>query len=656
MEEQLYKWRRTWIGIVLLGFSILSLSAQSIDGPKGLYKLNEIIQQDGKHVETSFKQYKFCLDNYSFTIALDVPRFDVPNSGNHTYNFVISNPDGKPLTYTGELSKTENKGSQTFATSDSTFTLRWFNDRSDFNPHLFPFQTNIDELYEKVESSDVMQRALNLLQMKFGAKTHPLQGVWKLRGVQTKGTATSQYWVMADRGERYTIFGSNDAAIVMAHPNFPQAQIQCRYTPCDYLSDKTIECDGQAMIINWFDDETISITSIGNDGRPFVTVWDRCGLPQNIQQVFATDVPRMKKDVSRFMLQGFIEKYGQQPDSIQKAFETFDFAVDAIERNNAIFPILMRNGFSYEYNAMKDSLFMRMMRAQISADEAVSRYVYWFYKDFDRHTCCDAKFFRKLRSETLVDYKKYMTKYAPEPVGRKVNADTYLLRLPSCLGIVPTWEWLNKKADEFKQSGCKNLILDLRGNGGGSDHYGMLFTQFFGSTGLKRVDHSYIRNSFENRKRLKMWCDEWDVEANDSVYAETLRSEEGSLITWRKSEAETEKYEPLVRKGAIIIDNNSASAGETPVGFVHSHNGCRAKVYGKERTMGCEQSGNCTPILLPHSNITLSYPMTVPDTFEAACKERNPGYKPDVIIPLPYPEQLTDNIDSWVLWVAKKMR
>ena len=652
MIEQFYMWRRSWIGVVLSGFSFLSLSAQSVDGPKGLYKLNEIVQQDGKHVEVDFKQYKYCLDNNSLTMS-----FYSPKLGIHSFDFVVSNSDGSPLTYTGDLSKTENKGIQAFATSDSIFTLRWFNDRNGLDSRLFPFQTNIDELYEKVDSADVMQKAMNLLQMKLGAKTHPLQGVWKLRGMQTKGSATSQYWVMAGRGEQYTIFGSNSAAIVVANPNFPRAQMQCVYTACNYLNDKMIDCDGKAMIIHWFDDETISVTRIGDDGRPFVTVWDRCGLPQNIQQVFGTDVPRMKKDVSRFMLQGFIEKYGQQPDSIQKAFETFDFTVDVNERNNAIFPVLMRNGFADEYKAMKDSLFARMMRAEISADEAVSRYIYWFYKDFDRHTSCSASFFRKLQSETLVDYNKHIAKYAPEPVGCKVNTDTYLLRLPSCRGVVPTWEWLNKKADEFKQSGCKYLILDLRGNGGGSDHYSELFTKFFGSTGLKREERSYIRNSFENRKVLKMWCDEMDnVDHIKSVYAEALRAEEGSLITWSHLEAGTDVYEPFVRKGAIIVDNMSASAGESPVGFVHSHNGCRAKVYGKERTMGCEQSGNCIPIRLPHSNIELNCPMTVPDTFEGACKDRNPGYKPDVIIPLPYPEQLTDNIDSWVLWVAKKMR
>ena len=93
MKEQFNKWGSTWIGIVLSGFSILSLSAQSIDGPKGLYKLNEIVQQDGKHVEADFKQYKYCFDNHSFTLS-----FYAPKMGVHSFNFDISNSDGKTLT------------------------------------------------------------------------------------------------------------------------------------------------------------------------------------------------------------------------------------------------------------------------------------------------------------------------------------------------------------------------------------------------------------------------------------------------------------------------------------------------------------------------------------------------------------------------------
>ena len=645
-EQQIKRWKGALVGILLSGITTLSVSAQSADGPKGMYKLKEIVQQDGKHVEADFLQYKYCLDNYTFTIG-----FKAPQWGSHTYNIGISNPDGKPLAYTGELSKTENKGIQTWATSDSTFTVRWFNDRSDFNPRLFPFQTNIDESYELMQdSADIIRRTMDLLQMKLGDKVHRLHGVWKLRGHQKWNAAYSQYWIEKERVERYAIFGHDLAVMVVPNARFPQGEMRCIAMPCHFLSDKVIECDGNNMILNWFDDETVSVSAIDNNGYPRVTVWDRCGLPQNIQQVFGIDVPQMSKDISRFMIEGFEEKYGQKSNTIRWSFETFDYAVNVMERNNAIFPMLMRNGFADEYKSMKDTLLSRLMAEEIEVNEAVSRYVFWFYKNFDRHTFCDSQYFRKLVSEIHPDYSKLMSKYAPEPVGCKVDDKTYLLRLPSCMGEVPTWEWLNKKADEFKSSGCENLILDLRGNGGGGDRYSLLFTYFMGSEGAIRENRSYYLCNTENNNCLRK------VGWRNDVLARADSVEDGTYIDWWYMEEGTERYEPLVRKGAIIIDNCTASAGESPVAFVRNHSKCRAKVYGKERTMGCEQTGNVNRVKLPNIDITLTYPMTVHDTFEPTCKERNPGHKPDVIIPLPYPEQLTDNIDSWVLWVAKKLK
>lgn len=93
--------------------------------------------------------------------------------------------------------------------------------------------------------------------------------------------------------------------------------MQCQFTPCTYLSENAFDFAGQTFIVNWFDGETISVTGINDGGRPFVTVWDRCGLPQNIQEVFGTRILQMKKDISRFFTNDFIRKYGNLPDSIR---------------------------------------------------------------------------------------------------------------------------------------------------------------------------------------------------------------------------------------------------------------------------------------------------------------------------------------------------
>lgn len=640
-------------------FLIALLAAFALDGqaqisnPKGLYKLTEIVHQDGKRLEAPFKQYKLCQDSLSLMLEYTEPVF---SSLPFNFTFYKSN-GGKPLLYTGELSKTENKGLQIFDVTESTFTLRWFNEWKNVNQHLFPYGTNIDELYELVtDSCDNILKALNALQMKTGTKQHRLLGAWKLRGSQEDNIATSQYWIKRAETEKYLVFGSNCTVSFNANDKFPKGNLYCHYTPCKYPSDNVVDLTEQTYLVNWFDYETISITTLDDDGRPTVSVWDRCGLPENIRQVFGSSQAPMKKDISRFMNDEFEKRYGAQPDSIRKAYETFNYAVDVNEKNNAIFPVLMKCGFEGEYKTMRDALLEELMSGKKTAEEAVAHYVFWFYKNFDRHTNCTAPTFWKLQQECHPDYYKLIDNYAPEPVARLVDKETYLLRLPSSMGKVPTMEWVEKKAEEFKQSGCKYLILDLRGNGGGDDGISLVFTYFMCDCSAMDDEESFYRVGTENEKRLKQYCEAAPGNFFDRVWEESKTTEDGSLIMWGSSPKGGYEFKPLVRKGAIIVDGNSASAAETPVRFVHNHSKTHAKVYGRENTNGCEQTGNYNEVRLPHSYINMRYPITVDDIFEKLCRDKNPGYKPDVIIPLPYPKKLTDNIDEWVLWVAKDLK
>ena len=635
-------------------FALVALTGQAqMSTPKGLYKLTEIVHQDGKHLEAHFRQYKYCLEDVTLMFSYaPSPFVSAP------FDFSISNPDSKPLRLTGELSKTENKGIQVISTSDSTFTLRWFNDRGAFDEHLFPSNTNIDEVYELVkDSTDRIQRALNVLTMKNLKKENRLQGAWKLRGRQKDNISTSQYWIDRSEKDQYLIFGNNGTVSFTANEKFPNANLSCHYAPCKYLSNHAVDLYERTCLINWFDYKTISLTTIDDEGRPFVTVWDRSGLPENFRKVFGGSQAPMTKDLSRFMNDEFEKRYGTQPDSIRKAYETYNYAVDMNEKNNAIFPVLMKCGFEAEYKAMKNAYLEELMSGKKNIDEAVADYVFWFYKNFDRHTNCSTPTytFRKLQQELHPDYSKLIGNYAPEPVACLVDKETYLLRLPSCEGDVPTEEWVEKKAEEFLQSGCKYLILDLRGNGGGSDHISLIFTKFMCDSGNMNDEDYFYRVSTENDKRLAMVCETAPGDFFDRVLEESKTADDGSLINWISFRKGGE-MKPRVRKGAIIIDAYTASAAETPVRFAHNHSKTHAKVYGRDNTLGCEQTGNCHEVRLPHSHITMRYPTTVDDIFEHQCRLRNPGYKPDVIIPLPYPKQLTDNIDPWVLWVAKDLK
>ena len=104
--------------------------------------------------------------------------------------------------------------------------------------------------------------------------------------------------------------------------------------------------------------------------------------------------------------------------------------------------------------------------------------------------------------------------------------------------------------------------------------------------------HYFYRNSTANNKMLRRFLKAMPDGFFGRVLAEADTTAEGSLINWMTIEKGTEEYMPLVRKGAIIIDNFSASAAESPIRLVRDYPRSDVKVYGRERTNGCEQTGN----------------------------------------------------------------
>ena len=342
------------------------------------------------------------------------------------------------------------------------------------------------------------------------------------------------------------------------------------------------------------------------------------------------------------------------PDSIRRNLEDYDYLVSFVEENYAPFSAIMEKGYEQEYRAMRKQLRQQVINGEASIEKAATDYVCWFYSQFDRHISIHTEAFSKVAIALFPKGTEIIKKYAPKAISCKVDSCTWLIRVPSC--DMSFMERTNDAFQQFVESGCKNLIIDVRGNGGGSD---LIWNNYFAAL----YDHSgkpsigWFRNSPEN---LKAWEHllEIDHPSKERIqdFIKRCKSSNKEFVKWAIWTGDTGlKTTARINRAAVIIDWFTASAAESLVEFVQKHSD-RAKVYGICNTNGADISGNCWSMDLPNSKIKFQYPTTVDSEFFEHDFSGTPGIAPDIIIPLPYATTLTDNIDEWVLWVAEDLK
>jgi hypothetical protein len=342
------------------------------------------------------------------------------------------------------------------------------------------------------------------------------------------------------------------------------------------------------------------------------------------------------------------------PDSLKKDLEDYDYLVSFVEKNYAPFGAIMQKGYKGEYRSMKKQIRAQLCKGESDLEKAATDYVMWFYSQFDRHIAVETTAFGMAQGNIIdeaflkMDSTVFTStlEYEPKPISCKVDSSTWLIRVPSC---DPDYrEWTINALKQFDESDCVNLIIDVRGNEGGSDgvwnrYYDMLY------------DHpdkpyiSWFRNTPENRNQ-----NGWKTYAKgfiatcESSKKKFLKNFEWTGDTGRK---------PImrIRRAAILVDILTVSAGESIVDFAKKHSN-RAKVYGRSNTLGSNLTGNVGEGFLPNSKIKFYYATTVDSDFYEKDFSEGLGIAPDVIIPLPLPRKLTDNIDEWVLWVAEDLK
>ena len=201
-----------------------------------------------------------------------------------------------------------------------------------------------------------------------------------------------------------------------------------------------------------------------------------------------------------------------------------------------------------------------------------------------------------------------------------------------------------------------NLIIDVRGNGGGYDdvwkgYYDLLYDHPY------KPESIWFRNTPKNLLHKKEILEQNPSSTWHRQFIEKCEASKKKFMKqWETDGSLNTQPSARIKRAAILVDIMTASAAESLAQYVKKYSN-RAKVYGLGNTYGCELTGNCRTELLPNSRFGVFYATTVDSGFfEKDFSTEGLGIPPDVIIPLPFPRKLTDNIDDWVLWVAEDLK
>ena len=379
--------------------------------------------------------------------------------------------------------------------------------------------------------------------------------------------------------------------------------------------------------------------------------------------------------------------------TVKEHLEDYDYVVNYIEDNYSGFHNKVTNDTRAGYESMKARVRTQVQQGERTGWDAVAEYTAWF-EDYHTRLCRDVEdsegntvqYNDKFWTRKSICYEDSMVVYDPTAVAIMVTEKTFLIRFPSCYGE-PDMDWIKGSIRQFKDSGCENLILDIRGNGGGSDsffdpYWELLYDHEGAQAGIEYRNTSTNRDVFLGYMQERGLTDEY-IKRVKSFLSLTnhldyipfqlvqkiltlaylnpspsqqdmdkllsgLSEKEYSTIPFQCS-----KVDASVRKAALIIDNGVASSGEQLVRQIRLTSD-RTTIYGRDNTAGCLDYSNIAEPEMPNCQYAFTCPMTrimgLPDT-----GIDDIGMPPDVRIPLPLPARLTDNIDEWAFWVAQQL-
>ena len=207
----------------------------------------------------------------------------------------------------------------------------------------------------------------------------------------------------------------------------------------------------------------------------------------------------------------------------------------------------------------------------------------------------------KVRGES---YEKLSLRFLKDP-------DIAEIRIPSFTGDDYP-QWIEKTFRTLREKGTRTLIIDLRGNGGGEDTYGVMLVSYLTDKPFHYVDHVTVNTitwSFQ---------DHWDAKRLDAEQLAHIREglepnpAGGFFVTAKLEESLGEKQPgkfPFLGELFILIDGATFSTAADFCAVTHH---LKRAIFIGEETAGAyygNNSGTEPAVTLPNSKVRFGLPL-----------------------------------------------
>lgn len=238
-----------------------SMAQESARNPRGIYKLEKVIDGKGKTTIEPYDQYKICTD--SVTLMLSV-------SGN---SYQIGDNDHQVFNYTGEVPATpEDHSIRIYDVDDEGFSLKWYSSYANHN--YFSSNDWTTERYLKDKYSETGRIIFDALtQAPASDKDNPFIGTWRFLGMmdELKNVKKEMKRIREEYPNNRTY---KDVFVVLTPTKDVYLDSRGSVSDIEYVSKKLIKVRGKEAKVIWLSKDVYAL-EVYNSWRTDYQIFER---------------------------------------------------------------------------------------------------------------------------------------------------------------------------------------------------------------------------------------------------------------------------------------------------------------------------------------------------------------------------------------------